>query len=82
MGQLLEKMGQTVQLMAISHLPQVAARAAQHMVVSKEIRNNRMQTSVRVIDQKERPHEIARLMSGEVVTEAAIQNAENLLSEK
>lgn len=82
MGQLLSKMGKTVQLMAISHLPQVAAKAAQHMVVSKEIRNNRMQTSVRVIDQKERPHEIARLMSGEVVTEAAIQNAENLLSEK
>jgi DNA repair protein RecN (Recombination protein N) len=82
MGQLLEKMGQTVQLMAISHLPQVAARAAQHMVVAKELRNDRMQTTVRVLDPSERPQEIARLMSGEVITEAALQNAENLLNEK
>jgi DNA repair ATPase RecN len=52
------------------------------MLVSKELRNNRMQTTVRIIDKRERPHEIARLMSGEVVTEAALQNAENLLSEK
>ncbi|MEY3845235.1 MAG: repair protein RecN [Bacteroidota bacterium] len=82
MGQLLEKMGQTVQLMAISHLPQVAARAAQHMVVAKELRNERMQTTVRVLNERERPQEIARLMSGEVITEAALQNAENLLNEK
>jgi DNA repair protein RecN (Recombination protein N) len=82
MGQLLSKMGETVQLMAISHLPQVAAKAAHHMVVSKELRNNRMQTSVRVIDENERPQEIARLMSGEIVSEAALQNAHNLLGEK
>ena len=79
MGQLLEKMGETVQLMAISHLPQVAARAAHHMVVAKELRNERMQTTVSVLEQNQRPEEIARLMSGEVITEAALQNAENLL---
>jgi DNA repair protein RecN (Recombination protein N) len=82
MGQLLEKMGQTVQLMAISHLPQVAARAAHHMVVAKELRNERMQTMVNVLKQSDRPHEIARLMSGEVISEAALQNAENLLGEQ
>lgn len=82
MGQLLSKMGETVQLMAISHLPQVAAKAAHHMVVAKELRNNRMQTTVRVIEENERPEEIARLMSGEVITEAALQNAHNLLGEK
>lgn len=82
MGQLLAKMGETVQLMAISHLPQVAAKATQHMVVAKELRNKRMQTTVRLIDERERPNEIARLMSGEVISEAALQNAHNLLSEK
>ncbi len=82
MGQLLEKMGRTVQLMAISHLPQVAARAGHHMVVAKELRNERMQTTVRTLESSERPEEIARLMSGEVITEAALQNALNLLSEK
>ena len=52
------------------------------MVVAKELRNERMQTTVRVLESKERPEEIARLMSGEVITEAALQNALNLLSEK
>ena len=70
------------QVIVVTHLPQVAARAAQHMVVAKELRNERMQTSVRVLNQGERPQEIARLMSGEVITEAALQNAENLLNEK
>jgi DNA repair ATPase RecN len=41
-----------------------------------------MQTTVRVLESSERPEEIARLMSGEVITEAALQNALNLLSEK
>jgi DNA repair protein RecN (Recombination protein N) len=63
-------------------LPHVAAWAAQHMVVAKELRNERMQTTVRVLNERERPQEIARLMSGEVITEAALQNAENLLNEK
>jgi DNA repair ATPase RecN len=52
------------------------------MVVAKELRNNRMQTTVRVIEENERPHEIARLMSGEIISEAALQNAHNLLGEK
>lgn len=82
MGQLLAKMGETVQLMAISHLPQVAAKATQHMVVTKELRNKRMQTRVRVINESERPNEIARLMSGEVISVAALQNAQHLLKEK
>jgi DNA repair protein RecN (Recombination protein N) len=82
MGQLLSNMGKTVQLMAISHLPQVAAKAAHHMVVSKALRNQRMQTSVRLLTSEERPQEIARLMSGEVVSEAALQNALNLLNDE
>ena len=81
MGQLLSNRGKTVQLMAISHLPQVAAKAAHHMVVSKELRNQRMQTSVRLLSAEERPQEIARLMSGELVSEAALLNALNLLNE-
>jgi DNA repair ATPase RecN len=52
------------------------------MVVAKELRKERMQTTVNVLKQSDRPHEIARLMSGEVITEAALQNAENLLGEQ
>ena len=79
MGNLLKKMGEKVQLIAISHLPQVAAKAAHHFVVSKELTGERMSSNVVELSQNERLKEIARLMSGEEITDAAIKNAENLM---
>lgn len=79
MGNLLKKMGESVQLIAISHLPQVAAKAKHHFVVSKELKENRMTTKVIQLTQRERVQEIARLMSGEEITEAALKNAEFLM---
>jgi DNA repair protein RecN (Recombination protein N) len=79
MGNLLKKMGEKVQLIAISHLPQVAAKAAHHFVVSKELTGERMSSKVVELSQNERLREIARLMSGEEITDAAIKNAENLM---
>ena len=72
-------MGESVQLIAISHLPQVAAKAKHHFVVSKELKENRMTTKVIQLTQQERVQEIARLMSGEEITEAALKNAEFLM---
>ena len=79
MGNLLKKMGERVQLIAISHLPQVAAKATHHFVVSKELIDERMSSNVVELSQNERLREIARLMSGEEITDAAIKNAENLM---
>ncbi len=78
-GLLLNQMGNTVQLIAISHLPQVAAKAANHLVVAKSIENNHMKTSVSQINEEERIVEVARLLSGEQISEAALSNAKNLM---
>jgi DNA repair protein RecN (Recombination protein N) len=81
MGNLLKKMGERVQLIAISHLPQVAAKAAHHFVVSKELVAERMSTKVVQLNESERIKEVARLMSGEEITDAALKNAEFLMAQ-
>jgi len=81
MGNLLKTMGKSVQLIAISHLPQVAAKAANHLVVSKELIGDRMTTKVIKLSDSERIKEVARLMSGEEITEAALKNAEFLMAQ-
>jgi DNA repair protein RecN (Recombination protein N) len=78
-GHLLNQMGETVQLIAISHLPQVAAKAEQHLVVAKKIENQEMKTRVYPINEEERVLEIARLLSGEQISAAALSNAKNLM---
>ncbi len=79
-GDLLNKMGANFQLLAITHLPQVAARASHHFKVEKSIQNDRANSSVRILSQHERVEEIARLMSGEEISLAAIENAKALMS--
>jgi DNA repair protein RecN (Recombination protein N) len=79
-GVLLKQMGSKVQLIAISHLPQVAAKAEHHLYVSKELENKQMKTNVEYLYDEDRINEIARLMSGEKITDAAKINAENLIS--
>jgi DNA repair protein RecN (Recombination protein N) len=79
-GVLLKQMGSKVQLIAISHLPQVAAKAEHHLFVSKELVNNQMKTNVEYLYEQDRINEIARLMSGEKITDAAKLNAQNLIS--
>jgi DNA repair protein RecN (Recombination protein N) len=78
-GHLLNQMGEKVQLIAISHLPQVAAKAEYHLVVAKKIENQEMKTRVYAIDEQERVIEIARLLSGEQISDAALSNAKNLM---
>ncbi|MFN5149284.1 MAG: DNA repair protein RecN [Flavobacteriia bacterium] len=79
-GNLLRNMGEHFQLLAITHLPQVAAKASHHMRVEKQLIGNRTVTSVHFLDTNERVEEIARLMSGETITDAAMQNAKALMS--
>jgi DNA repair protein RecN (Recombination protein N) len=79
-GKLLKEMGQGRQLFAITHLPQVAAQAQHHLVVRKTEINQRIETSVTVLGHEERITEIARLMSGETINEAALVNASTLLN--
>ena len=75
MGSMICRMGEDMQVFAITHLPQVAAKGQAHYLVSKEDGT----TSIRHLTSQERVHEIARLLSGSVVTDAAVANAEALL---
>ena len=78
-GALLARMGANSQLIAITHLPQVAGKASAHLKVSKKDIAGKTQTSVEKLTDSERVEEIARLMSGETITEAALLNARNLM---
>ena len=75
MGSMICRMGADMQVFAITHLPQVAAKGQAHYLVSKQDGK----TSIRHLDAQERVQEIARLLSGSVVTDAAVANAEALL---
>lgn len=67
------------QVMAITHLPQVASRGKDHFIVYKEDTENATYTRIRKLEPDERIAEIAGMLSGEIVTEAALSNARELL---
>ena len=77
MGQLICQMGEDMQVFAITHLPQVAAKGNAHYLVTKE---NDV-TAIRPLSREGRVRELARLLSGSVITDAAVANAEALLGE-
>ena len=79
MAALLGSMSNQTQLLAITHLPQVAAKAKQHAKVVKYQKEERVISQVIWLDETEKIEEIARLMSGEKITDAAIENAKNLI---
>ena len=80
MGRMICTMGTHMQVFAITHLPQVAAKGDAHYLVSKsEDQSGRVVSSIRLLDSESRIREIARLLSGEVITPAALANARELL---
>lgn len=83
MGQMICSMGKDMQVFAITHLPQVAAKGDAHYLVEKEydVLGSRATTSIRPISGQERLMELARMLSGSQITAAAVENARTLLSE-
>lgn len=81
-GKRLAKLGETLQVIAVTHSPQVAARARQHFLISKmeDVGSKRMITRVQPLSEKSRREEIARMLSGATVTEAARAQADQLLT--
>lgn len=79
-GTLLGEMGKNMQVVAITHLPQVAAKGNTHFCVRKTVGgSSKAVTTVEALSGMERVNEIARLLSGATVTQAAVRNAEELL---
>ncbi|MGN1281541.1 MAG: DNA repair protein RecN [Succinivibrio sp.] len=80
-GQLLKLLGQSVQVVTVTHLPQVAACADHHFLVSKHQQEQNVISSVEELDAKGRIEELSRMMGGNVVTEATRESARALLNE-
>ena len=81
MGRMICRMGRDMQVFSITHLPQVAAKGDAHYVVSKEnAADGRTLSTIREVSGEDRVLEIARLLSGETVSAAAIANARELLA--
>lgn len=82
MGSMICSMGDYMQVFAITHLPQVAAKGNAHYIVTKEFDGDRAISSIRKISGEDRVMEVARILSGSRVTPEAIANAKSLLESK
>jgi DNA repair protein RecN (Recombination protein N) len=72
-------LGESVQILAITHLPQVAAAGRFQFRVAKQVEDDVTRTLMTALDEGERIHEIAALLSGSTVTDAARASARELL---
>ena len=81
MGSMICDMGAFMQVFAITHLPQVAAKGTAHYLVSKEIDpvTSKAVSTIKRLSDDQRVLELARMLSGSTLTDAAIANAESLL---
>jgi DNA repair protein RecN (Recombination protein N) len=74
-----QEMGMQGQILAITHLPQVAAAGQHHWLVDKQGHGGQTETSLRILDKKDRQLEVARMLAGDAITETALAQASNLL---
>lgn len=79
-GRLLRQTAQNRQVFCVTHSPQIAAFADTHLYIEKQTKGDATYTSVRQLDHKQRTEEIARIISGENITETAMQNALEMLT--
>ena len=80
-GGIMRQMGHSLQLISITHLPQVASQALHHYFIYKDNKGERTQSHIRLLDAKERVGEIAKMLSNNEITPEALRAAEVLLKE-
>lgn len=79
-GKMLRLLGNTSQVITVTHLPQVAASSHNHFEVSKTNIEQETISSITLLDDKGREQEIARLLAGDTISDTAIQNAKELIA--
>ena len=79
-GNVMEQMGQYMQVFTITHLPQVAAKGKHHYKVYKEVQGSSTVTNIKKLDEEDRVVELAQMLSGEDLTETAFDHARQLLN--
>jgi DNA repair protein RecN (Recombination protein N) len=80
-GARLAALAKEAQVLVVTHLPQVAARGAQHIKVSKQEKSGKVTTSVKTLSAKEREEELARMLAGATITPEARKAAQKLLEQ-
>ncbi len=79
-GQKLKALARAQQVLCVTHLPQIAAFADQHLAVEKREQAGRTKTQIRVLDDRARTHEVARMLSGAKVTDTSLQHAAQMIA--
>jgi DNA repair protein RecN (Recombination protein N) len=79
-GQKLKSLSRGQQVLCVTHLPQIAAFADQHLAVEKREQDGRTKTQIRVLDDRARTHEVARMVSGAKVTDTSLQHAAQMIA--
>lgn len=81
-GSLMARMGRDRQVLAITHLPQIASKAGHHLLVSKRTEEEVVRTRIEPLDKERRVEAIAQMLSGRKLTKAALENARVLLGQR
>ncbi len=79
MGDIMQQMSENTQVLVITHLPQIAAKATSHFLVYKDNSGKSTETFIHPLSADERVQELAAMLSGKTITEAALMNARELL---
>lgn len=79
MGGIMKKMSNSLQVISITHLPQIAGLGDQHFKVYKTIQNDKTQSNIKVLEGRERIIELAEMLGGDKTSESALAHAESLL---
>ncbi|TCK18690.1 DNA replication and repair protein RecN [Thiogranum longum] len=80
-GQQLRTLGEHRQVLCVTHLPQVASQAHQHLQVTKLTGDQSTRTHIRALDEEERIDEIARMLGGQKITRATLDHARDMLGQ-
>jgi DNA repair protein RecN (Recombination protein N) len=80
LGDIMQKMGESLQIISITHLPQIASKAKSHFFVYKDENNEKTRSCIRQLSHNERVTEIAKMLSNDKITPEAIRAAEVILS--
>jgi len=80
MGEIMKEMSATMQIFAITHLPQIAAKGDSHFKVSKSTVGDDTQSELKLLSQEDRIMEIAQMLSGANISDSALNHAKELLS--
>ena len=79
LGDIMQKMGESLQIVSITHLPQIASKAKNHFFVYKDEDNEKTRSCIRQLSHDERVTEIAKMLSNDKITPEAIKAAERLM---